>query len=79
MKTKADRARNKVTHQRKRARDTARTKVLVAANKFRTARHPEADPLLARHIQQAVCIVRHHKLLPKKTLESAGFNGVRRK
>ncbi len=54
----------------------ARKKIVKAANKVRN--EYVLDPLEARHIEQAVCIVRRRQLVEKDVLIAAGFNATER-
>ena len=61
-------------------RTEARRKIIQTANRFRVhqahRRWPYVPPTVfsARHIQQAVCVVRRHGLVKPEVLEAAGFN-----
>lgn len=57
-------------------RDDARREILKAANKVRAS---TLNRLGMRHIQQAVCIVRHQQLVGEKTLALAGYRAHRRR
>lgn len=58
-------------------RREARELIVQAVNRFkvrRHARHPYTPVLVGqRHIQQAVCIARHHGLVKPEVLAAAGF------
>lgn len=67
------------------ARTAARRKIIQAANAYRLRLHraaptprPPLRLLSARHIQQAVCIVRRRRLVKPEVLVTAGFRGLDR-
>jgi hypothetical protein len=54
----------------------ARAEILEAVNKFQ-GRSPD-EKLGRRHIQQAVCIARHNRLVPDSVLLAAGYRSQKR-
>lgn len=62
--------------QEQEAKLEARKQILKAANRVRE--DFILDPLLARHIEQAVCIVRRRQLVDPEVLVTAGFNATER-
>ena len=53
--------------------NSAREEILRAANRV------SSRPLARRHLQQAVCIVRHQGLVSEDVLRRAGFNAHKRR
>jgi len=62
--------RHKASPEVRQESNAARTEILKAANGVRAY---QLDRLTRRHIQQAVRIVRHHRLVPAKVLADAGY------
>ena len=54
----------------------ARHEIVGAAERLRKALGTSAKPYSMRRIQQAVCVVRRHRLVAPKVLVAAGYNAT---
>lgn len=57
-------------------RHAARVEIVAAAERLRRALGLSDKPYSMRRIQQAVCVVRRHRLVSAKTLVAAGYNAT---
>jgi hypothetical protein len=66
-------ARTKLTKEQRTARQAARLEIIQAANRHKVRVRYQPVLFGARHLQQAVHMVRQHRLVKPKVLAAAGF------